>query len=146
MTTARRTGGLYHLTTPSDFLAHFDGRHYAPASYASEGFLPLSDRDRCRQQAAEHFQFLPAPLLLLEIDAERVKGAIRRGERTSPPTGLHERGRDCPRLLGRLEVDAIRGAALLRPGDDPDRIPLHPLDEVLASVPADDRREAPIPA
>ena len=94
---------IFHITTRAEWDKGVADGAYRPASLASEGFIHCSTRGQVAKVADTRFRGREG-LILLSIDAERVRAEIRHENL--------EGGRELfPHIYGELNTDAVVRAA-----------------------------------
>jgi len=68
---------IYHIVTESDFRAHVRGDAYTPASLKDFGFVHCALQASVVTVANDYFADAAEPVLLLEIDPERLTSEVR---------------------------------------------------------------------
>ena len=67
----------YHIVTESDLRAHLSGDMYTPASFKDYGFIHCAPQSLVIAVANDYFVEAAEPVLLLEIDPERLISEVR---------------------------------------------------------------------
>jgi uncharacterized protein (DUF952 family) len=109
---------IYHITTAAELRAHCAGDSYAPPSLGREGFVHCTaTRSTLLAVARDSYDDAPPPLLVLEIDPQRLSAELRY-EAPAPIAGggtAHlASGELFPHLYGPLDRSAIVGVGELR--------------------------------
>jgi len=68
---------IYHIVTESDLRAHVSGDVYTPASLNDFGFVHCALQTSVIAVANDYFAAAAEPVLLLEIDPERLTSEVR---------------------------------------------------------------------
>ena len=68
---------IYHIVTESDLRAHVSGVAYTPASLKDHGFVHCAPQSSVIAVANDYFFEAAEPVLLLEIDPERLTSEVR---------------------------------------------------------------------
>ena len=68
---------IYHIVTESDLRAHLSGDTYTPASLRDFGFVHCALQSSVIAVANDYFAEAIGPVLLLEIDPERLISEVR---------------------------------------------------------------------
>ncbi len=68
---------IYHIVTESDLRAHLSGNVYTPASLKDFGFVHCALQASVIAVANDYFSGAAEPVLLLEIDPERLTSEVR---------------------------------------------------------------------
>ena len=68
---------IYHIVTASDLRAHVSGDAYTPASLKDYGFVHCALQASVIAVANDYFTAAAEPVLLLEIDPERLISEVR---------------------------------------------------------------------
>ena len=108
---------IHHLAPASELRAGLRDGRYAPSSLAADGFVHCSaGRETTLAVASDYFGDVDEPLMVLEIDRERLTARCVFEAPAPIPGGgsAHlERAQLFPHVYGPLNVDAIRGVAEL---------------------------------
>jgi uncharacterized protein (DUF952 family) len=101
---------IFHITSRSDWEAARPAGEYRADSLAGQGFIHASTRGQVLR-TANRFYHGQSDLVLLEIDAAKVKAEIRFED-------LSGEGMLFPHIYGPLPVDAVSGWADFAPQAD----------------------------
>jgi uncharacterized protein (DUF952 family) len=101
---------IYHITARTDWDAARQSGEYRADSLADQGFIHASTQAQVLR-TADIFYHRQDGLVLLEIDAAKVKAEIRYED-------LSGEGMLFPHIYGPLNVDAVSGWAAFAPQED----------------------------
>jgi len=107
---------IYHLVPVSEFRAGVKRGLYTPSRFAQDGFVHCADRGSVLAVAADYFADATEPVLLLEIDPERLAAPVVREAAAPIPGGggSHLAGAALfPHVYGPIALAAIAGVAPL---------------------------------
>lgn len=131
---------IYHIVTESDLRAHVSGGMYTPASLKDFGFVHCALQASVIAVANDYFAEAAEPVLLLEIDPERLTSKVR-CEAAAPSadagtTHLVD-GALFPHVYGPINTQAIARVGVLGVMADGHHWPgeFKALDAVLADEP-----------
>ena len=96
---------IFHITTAEDWETALRAGTYTRSTVgrdlAEVGFLHVAYAHQWRETRRRHFNEVQSPLVLLEIDTERLTSPVRE-EQSAPGTG-----EIYPHIYGPLNVDAV---------------------------------------
>jgi uncharacterized protein (DUF952 family) len=107
---------IFHLALLSEFRAGVRDGAYAPRRLVEDGFVHCADRGSVLAVAADYFADASEPVLLLEIDPERLGAPVVREAAAPIPGGggSHLEGAALfPHVYGSIALAAIAGVAPL---------------------------------